>query len=69
MGGNRAAAPIVEWGYFLFLGSGPVGDDDLWCHHREIFFSEPAERKLQHWVSLGASWEGFRASREGLRVS
>ena len=54
-----------------FSSSGPLGDNDLWYHHRE-----PAERKLQHWeglgsgwVSLGASWEGLRASWEGLRAS
>ena len=40
------------------------------------YFSEPAERKLQHWeglgsswVSLGASWEGLRASWEGPEAS
>ena len=42
---------------FIVKGSGPVGDDDLWYHHREIcFFLAIAERKLQHWEGLGSSW-------------
>ena len=33
------------------------------------FFSEPAERKLQHWEGLGSSWVSLGASLEGLRAS
>ena len=67
------AIQLVLW----LGGSGPVGDGDLWYHHREIlFFSEAAERKLQRseglkssWVNLGASKEDLRVSMEGLRAS
>ena len=56
---------------FVVRGSGPVGDDDLWYHHRQIFsfFSGLAERKLQHWEGLGSSWVSLGASKEGLRAS
>ena len=53
----------------MLLGSGPVGDDDIWYHHREFFiFSEPAKRKLQHWKGLGELGAG-RALEPAERAS
>ena len=58
--------------YFLasFLGSGPIGDDDLYgstvpyrttTYQESSLFSVPAswEGFGSSWVSLGASWEGL----------